>query len=254
MKYLFFDFAKDRSDSTLNLTHNVSRTLLIFTPRGMKELSVDRRKSIGKAIQQAYWRQAIMEKYRRLPAKQWYAEQGEGNLTTEQLTVLEASFAQAVPLKSGKGLKIAAYNLAYPEVKKIAESTLPGIIVTNDLGDFDARQAASPRSIGPDDPHMVERTADGMWGENIGFLSYTLNMNYYDFTADKAQTWLKTFINTPVREDRIRMMRQLHFSALASPKVVPLMSEPQVSLLRDTWTMESCPIFSSSALWRITKK
>jgi hypothetical protein len=90
-----------------------------------------------------------------------------------------------------------------------------------------------------------------MWNENIAFVSYSLSLNLYPLNRADADRWLTEFMSTEDKNERLTRLRNLHFLALRTPKVVPLLSEPQYSMVRAPWTQESCPIFSSSALWRI---
>lgn len=249
-KHRFVDYTAIDPVARINATLNVSRTLLVFTPRGLAELDEHTRFAIGEAIRRAFWEKAASERHNRLPARQWFAEQGEGNLSQAQLKELDQAFTSAPAGTSGKGLSLSVFPMQLAETQRVLSNVLPGMAIDANLGEFLKAQADGPVNHSTD-PHMIILTTDGMWNENIAFVSYSLSLNLYPLSRADADRWLTEFMSTEDKNERLTRLRNLHFLALRTPKVVSLLSEPQYSMVRAPWTQESCPIFSSSALWRI---
>ncbi len=250
-RHLLTEYVKTHSDAQVDITENFFKIMLLFTDKGMKELPESTRLGLGSVIQNTYWSKAVSPIRQNVPARQWFAEQGDGNLTADQHTALRALFAKAPKPVTGVGLKISTFPQLASEAQNLLHDVLPGLQVEADMLAYYERQEKNPKKIDAKDPQMLIIGTDALWNENISFLSYSFSMNEYPMTFAEGNSWIRKYMDTEKREIRIKMLRDLHYNALRSGKVVPLLGTPQISMVRRGWKIEHSPIFASNAIWRI---
>jgi hypothetical protein len=105
-----------------------------------------------------------------------------------------------------------------------------------------------------DMPDMILSGPDTGFLEDIGLISYTLNIGILGTTREQATVWLKDYMETIEKKERLEKLQKLHFEALIAPNVVPLVSSPYVALLRKPWKLKLPKYFANNSLWLVEKE
>jgi len=254
---IVINFSSDRPDlysdastlvpsASLVPTLDIGRLIAVFTPRGLKELSATRRIAIGKAIRDAARSVIVTGNKINTPVEQFFASYGDGSLSAEQLSQLRGIFAAVSPDTTGAGVRIALPKSMAHVAEKFKAS----------LPEADCRVDAIDYVFGEADgePHVYLISTDTGWTEDLGLLSYSVNMKVF-YPSDQAagQKWVRDYVEITDKEERLARLRDLHFKALSDPWVVPIASQAYYTLVRSPWQYHGPKLFNSGALWHLRR-
>ena len=111
----------------------------------------------------------------------------------------------------------------------------------------DLKKNMSPNEI----PDAFIAATDTGFMEDISLISYSLNAGLLGLKREERQTWLADYMATEQKSARMEKLRQLHFDALSSPVIVPLVASSYTALVRKPWKMELSELYANNQLWRI---
>lgn len=239
-------FAEKNPEFERHVTMKIRSMVVVFTERGQKELSPAERRYIGQKLGLAF-----DEIYKGIhgiePRHEFFPTMSEGGLTPEQekeLKIVRAKGLQA-PQKSFRiglikrgPLEVWAgpINKQIPQAECYIETGAPDL----------------KRDLKPEDtPHAFIASTDTGFMEDISLISYSLNAGLLGLKKSERTKWLQDYMSTDDKPKRIKKLKALHFNALASPTIVPLMGTPYAALVRKPWHMELSELFANNQLWRI---
>lgn len=245
-------FSKIDQNATLHSTINIRMFVLSYTAKGIKTLSSEERFLIGQKFKSIV-RKLKIGKGGYESSDQFFPVFGEGSLSKENEMVLASKFASL-----DDGINVEAKNLKLgfirlgdtSDLEKSLKVTFPK------LKTFETSRLALNKMAteDPDMPEMVLSGPDTGFLEDIGLISYTLNIGILGMTREQAALWLKDYMDTIEKKERLAKLQRLHFEALIEPNVVPLVSSPYVALVRKPWTLKLPKYFANNSLWLVEKK
>lgn len=236
------------SNSTLHTSMNIRSFVLAFTERGRAELSAAERFAIGKKIRDSLVRQFKgVNGYE--DSKQFFPPFSEGALENAELEAIDAKFDAAKDFQA-KPLRIALLRLG--DATKFIEAlkgVMPNFEISETLNSPAFTQYKSPE----DSPHMYIAGPDTGFLEDIGLISYSLNAGYFGLTKNAKTAWLRDYMDTLDKRARLKLLKDLHESALSEPVIVPLLVAPYAALAKKPWKIGLSQLYANNPLWLIQK-
>jgi hypothetical protein len=246
------DFSREFQDSVLHSTINIRMFVLNFTEQGMQKLSAQKRFLIGKSMKIVF-RNLLLGKGLYQTSDQVFPVFGEGSINPDEIKILDEVYQKANNDEKfdGSGLKLGFIRMGdisnftekikieFPKLEMLEIKSHP-IFQTNQQND--------------DAPDMVIAGPDTGFLEDIGLITYSLNAGVLGLSKKDVAPWLKTYMETTDKNERIKKLQKLHFEALMSPSVVPLVASPYVALVRKPWKLGLPKYFANNALWLVERE
>lgn len=242
-------FVQDHKDEySGHMTQKIRVSFLLFTEKGMKELSLAEREYINSNITEAF-KQIYKDKNGFNPRAEFFPQGSEGSLTKEQ-TIKLSEQNKLGSIKLNKKFKLGLVKAGDLEMwtQPIADR-LPTAEMyrENNLPEFKEYKNED------DQPHAVISATDTGFLEDISLVTYSLNAGLFGMSKVERQKWLAIYMSNDNKQARIAMIKQLHFDALMSSQLVPLMSFPYTALVRKPWKLELSDLYANNQFWRIKK-
>lgn len=241
------DFSREVSNSKLHTTMNIRSFVLVFTKRGLTELSQSQRVAIGKKVKEAFLK-GFKDASGYQESFQYFPSFADGGLAKDEVAELQDRQNKAdAPLP--KGLKLVAVRVGDKEkFVNMFKDVLPE-------GDVDV---GSPPEFTkydrPEDmPHMFLGGPDTGFLEDIGLISYSLSAGIFGMTKAEREIWLSKYMTITSKEERLEKLHALHKQVLTEPVIIPLMVAPYVALIKKGWALDFPQYYGNSPLWLIRK-
>jgi len=242
-------YAKEHEDDiNTHVTMTIRNTLLTFTDRGLKELTVEKRQKIGQTIR-ASFAKVYSSKMGYQVSHEFFAPTADGGLGERQAQIIQKYSEASDPIlekfnltfiKSGDaGLWEEAVKDAVPNAVFKKDIRLPDLTVYEN---------------GDEKPHAFIATTDSGYFEDINLISYSLNVGFFGLTKDQKKEWLVKYMSIENKEERLRLLSELHFEALDRVVLVPLVIAPFVALSTKEWKMELSQLFANNQLWLLKRQ
>jgi hypothetical protein len=237
------DYAKMNPGNNLHSTINIRTFMLLFTNSGLEKLTKEERFYLGTEIKSIF-----KEHYKSSPTfketEQFFPIFGEGSIDETQLKQLN-SILTSVKLSGlfAKKLSLKLIRLGdATSLSKNISDKFPSISIATGTNTFE------------DKPDIFISGPDTGFFEDITLISYSLNAGHLGLSKEESAIWLKDYMETTEKEDRLKKLRKLHFEALMKPSVVPLMSAPYVALARKPWVPKLSKYFANNPLWQVERE
>ncbi len=239
-------YAREQNDSNLHITMNIRSYILIFTERGLKELTQQQRHSIGKKVQTAF-RSVNENRAGYEKSEQFFPSFGDGALKETDLQDLrkqsEISSETRIP-----NLKMTLIRLG--ELKTLEEAfkkQIPNL----DVSEGKNAPAFSVYKNKNEMPHMFIGGPDTSFTEDISLISYTVGAGFFGMSKLEQTRWLTKYSSINDKDERMALLRKKHKEAILTGTLVPLMVSPYVALVRKPWTLELSQFFADNPLWLV---
>ncbi len=227
-------------------TMKIKNFVLIFTDEGRKKLSLEQRRWLGEKI-----RESFLEIYSGTPgyqsSREFFPALSEGGLSDLQRQELERINEALKPVNLPP-LRIALLKAG--DIDQWAKPILhrvPGLDLFLSRIIPDLHTYSHPSEM----PAAVIAGTDTGFMEDINLISYSLNAGYLGLKKSERAGWVKRYMETPSKEERIESLRDLHFAALRNADIVPLVISPFVALSRKPWRMELPELYANNQLWLV---
>lgn len=240
--------ANRMKNATLHTTANIRSIVLVFTERGLKELSADQRLTIGNKV-----REALVPYFKTLPgyevAAQFFPSYSEGALSDEvvkKLSQLSASKLESLD----KPLKMTVVRVGdISAFRSLLKEKLPTIQV----GEGQNVPAFSKYANESEMPHMFIGGPDTGYSEDISLISYALVSGTFGMNSKERSAWLAKYMAEPEKENRLKLLRQIHEASIREGVLVPLLACPYTALAQNGWQIGLSQLFANNPIWLIKK-
>lgn len=228
------------------LTQKIRCHLLIFTEKGIQNLTVDERRYIAQKV-----RMAFTEIYGRSPGfetrEEFFPSLGEGGLSDEMISQIHRlnkiggnkpknNFKLGLIRRGGIESWSIPIHKYLPQAQSYFEDNAPDL----------------KRNLKSDDiPEAFIVSTDTGFMEDIGLISYSLNAGLLGLKKSDRSDWLAKYMTTENKKERLSQLKALHFEALASPWIVPLMASPYSATVRKPWQIKLSDLYANNQLWHI---
>lgn len=239
-------FANSDADVQMHATMKIRNFVLVFTEQGKQKLSLKQRRSLGAKV-----RDAFKEIYENRPgfhaSEEFFPALGEGGLSKDQqaemdkiMAAIESTDLPAVRISLLKSGDMEFWSV--PINRRVPNAKISLGKVIPDLHDYAA---------GEEVPDAFIAATDTGFMEDIGLISYSLNAGYLGLPKSERAGWVKRYMDSTSKEERIESLRTLHFNALREAAIVPLVISPFVALARKPWRMELSELYANNQLWLV---
>jgi len=239
-------YASSHSDVQAHATTKIKNIILVFTDNGRKKMGLEQRRWLGQQV-----REAFLEAYGTTLGYQgsleFFPTLGEGGLSAlqrkeldEVLNTLKPTDLPPVRISLLKAGNIEQWS--EPILKRVKAADLFLDRVIPDLHEY-----KNPSEM----PDAFIAATDTGFMEDINLISYSLNAGYLGLKKSERAGWVKEYMEMPSKEERIAVLRDLHFNALHNADIVPLVISPFVALARKPWRMELSELYANNQLWLV---
>jgi hypothetical protein len=244
-----FALSKSEANSVLHSTANIRTFALFFTERGMRELTLEQRLSIGSKVKTALSRHFLS-----LPgyevANQFFPSHGDGAI---DLSIARSLAERTSSIQSFDGKKISISVVRAGDVatyKRLIEQALPEASVI----EGNVPPAFEKYASGEDMPLAFIGAPDTGFNEDISLISYSLTSGIFGLEPEQRQKWLADYMSLGEKNRRITKLKALHENALKDALFVPMFSSPYVALARSGWRIELSKLLANNPLWLLRKQ
>ena len=102
-------------------------------------------------------------------------------------------------------------------------------------------------------PDMFFGTTDSAWAENISLLGYNFESGLFSIPGLDSNKWLQDYITIGSKEQRMGVLRKLHYDVLQNATIVPLEVTPFFSLIKAGWKLNQSKIMIGTELWALRR-
>ena len=180
-----------------------------------------------------------------LPTQQFFQAMSDGALNEEQLEEIQKLRLFSSHPKFSKQIELALpherYELSKTKFDEIDEIKLLDI---QDNSIFFSKEKH---------PELFRVQTDTAWAENISLLGYGFEMGHFRVPTLDPEEWMRDYIHTENREDRIKKLNQLHFDVLRNASIVPIEAAPYYIVAKKKWTINQSRLFAGTSLWQMRK-
>ncbi len=246
-------FARLHPEFNLFKSMNIQEMLLVFTERGLKNLSKDRRLYIGRMVREAF-RDIYKPASGYEEVSEFFPNLGGGGLDATQKKKLAALFVPADANRANKRpdtkIKLGLIRRGDTAIWQSAiQKYLPEANVYNETHVPDFRTYPSLDDM----PHAFIASTDTSFMEDINLISYSLNAGLLGLTKPERAKWIAHYMSINDRDARMRELQKLHFDALTEPVIVPLVASPYTALARKPWRIDLSQFYANNQLWLIKR-
>ena len=240
-------FSKANSQSKLHQTLDIKTYVAVYTEKGIRRFSTEKRLGIGKKLKRIF-----LEDYKSVsaykPTDQFFPAYGDGGLTKNYQALYRDIYKAIDEVKDSTGVHISILGGGslkgfVPTIKK----ALFKVTQDNNVPTFKTYSKES------EIPDIFLVATDVGFMEDIGLITYSMNAGLFGLKKEDGQKWLKQYMEILDKEERLKKLRALHFKALSEGILVPLVSAPYVALARKPWRMELPQIYANNPLWLVKK-
>lgn len=239
-------FVQTHSNFENHLTQKIRLHLLVFTEKGIKNLNMDERVYISQKV-----RSGFREIYGSSPGfesrSEFFPSLGEGGLTKHQKDNVDVFNKQPgiKPLKPFKlglmkrgGIESWSVPLskALPDAQTYFEDNVPDLKKNLKYEDY---------------PEAFIVSTDTGFMEDISLISYSLNAGFLGLTKADRDVWISKYMATLDKSTRLDKLKELHYSALTTPWIVPLVASPYSATVRKPWKIKLSDLYANNPLWQI---
>jgi hypothetical protein len=243
-------FASQHKGINIHSTYPIHLYLVAFTTRGLKRFSDEERIKIGEAIKNLFlFLHSNEPEYK--PVNEIFPVFGEGSLNKEQVNEVINKYNN-IDEKKILGKKIVGWDLysaiinkseilkkILPRLKLISIHKIPGLV------NYELEKI--------EEPDFSIRRCDVGFQEDIGLLSYYFSTDFFYLRGEEGKKWLEKYTSIPLKEERLNILRDLHYKTLITGSVVPIAMTPYAAIVRKPWKINFSKYHANNPIWRIQK-
>lgn len=231
----------DKSVGNIHQTENIHLTALFFTARGLKNFSPAERLKIGTIVKLAILRNQKPGTWS--PAEQYLPRFGEGALSQDQILSLRSLIAASAHEPVKKSAVFGVYPSKLDYFRKILDGELH-IQVEPTKG--------RPPWLEPEDrqPDLYFSMGDSTFFESLSLLHYNFEQGTFLDRGD-GMAWLQSYLKVESKKNRIDLIRELHYRALANGRIIPVLAEPYYAVSRKPLSPNFSKFYAGSPFWKL---
>lgn len=235
------------SDVQIHSTLPIQLHAVMFTQRGLQELTSVQRIALGSKIKSRYLQEFTKEALR--PTDQVFPALGEGELQPAEAQQVSKLYHEA----ASRPLPAGSYEIAVAPSDEEAFRRVLGADASPQ-GTVQVRvfQKAPWTVAIKEQPHAYVATQDSAFYEDISMVSYGLQHGF--LWAANANAWIEKYISTDAKEARMDQLRELHLQSLLRGQVVPIGVASYRAAARAPWQMNFPQYFAGSPLWMLKRR
>ena len=229
-------------------TLKIRNKFIYATKKGMEELSLEERLSFAKIAKEVARKYYMTIKGYEV-TDQYFPVSSESALNKDEEKRLIEIYATKAKNINGKGISFSMSKFVeFNTITETLKQAMPELEFKEPLSLINKNDVSKEKIS-----HFSFATTDTSFQEDIGLISYNMNIGRFGLTKKEGEAWLKDYMETDNKEERLTKLRKLHFNALASGKLIPLVSSPYIAVVRKAWKLHFSELFANNQLWKIRK-
>ncbi len=243
------NLASKSKEIDLHVSQAICLLVLQFLPNS-ERLTQDLKHQIGALVRRAFAKKYEGNNYGRVSTEEFFVPLGEGGLSPSQKAELADIAAKYESLDSmdASDLVIQVTKGSGKRATDILSPFLKGVKIV------EGRNGFSPKNDTGLVPDMVLFGTDSSGIEDITLLSYSLASGLLPYPMAENKAWLQRYTFIEDKDQRLQLLRQLHFDMLTKPTVVPISAMPYFAAARKPWKLNFSELFAGGELWRIERQ
>lgn len=221
-----------------------------YTKTG-KKLPIETRRRIFACINHTIKKNINNDPTGRSATIQVLPPSAEGNLSLEQIRLIEAEIEKYSHECNVTGIRIAVPQFLLEFYKHFldAENNKFKMVGYPDIEKFE-------NTNDDDVPELTILGVDVASIEDINFISYAVKNGILVPSGNQVPAqWLKQYFDTPEKSDRLAMLQKIHFVTVwEDPSIIPFSIRPFVSVIDSKWSTDFSKLFPNDPFWKIKIK
>ena len=229
----------------------IQMELAYITEKGKKRIPPERRVAFAKSLQKAFHDHYKSREGYRGVREFFAASKGGQGLSRESEARLRDAFQGVAMEQSGEGIFLGIFKSkegGLEEYSMLAKKSMPGLRIEQGKG-----LPAFTKLVDEDMPDYMIVNTDSGFLEDIGLLSYTMNAGYFGLSSQEGKAWLKDYMDTTDKKERLRKLDRMHAKSLTEGLMIPLIAAPYVAVVKKPWKMHFSPLFANNQFWKIRR-
>ena len=223
---------------------------VMFTQKGIKRISEENRFILAKKIKNIF-----LEKLSGLkaynPINQYFLSFGEGAVSNNQ----EQEFInklESAPSQLTTKNKIKGEYFLFSDMRETLSKELNTIFTNLDV--VQGKNYPGREKNFNNLPDFYIAGVDSGFHEDISLVSFAISMDAFGLGEEKGKQWLDKYVQIENKQERIVMLRELHYLALVKGYFIPLISSSVTAIIRKGWSFDFSKTQVSLPLWKIQKE
>jgi hypothetical protein len=231
------------SNFNVHETLPIRLLLIMFSESALKKFSVQQRfvsaLAVGNAFREKFGMQGGTL------TSQFFQALSDGSLTNDELKTIsrvrkEASTQTKNPMVYG----------ALPRHFERLQNNF-----TNDSNVIIKKVEQSPFSLPKTErPDLFVATNDAAWTENISLIGYNIEVGTFTLPNIDLSEWLQNYISISEKDQRIKVLRELHLKMLMNASFVPIEAAPYYAAAHKPWVFNQSKLAAGTDLWMMRKQ
>ena len=242
----------DLNKNNLHETIHIQTAVAYITDKGKKRVPLKKRLSFAKALQKGFHDHFCIKEEGCRPTKQFFLPLIGGFFPNDDDATLQKVMDSVKIDASGVGIELGIYDSNPTELKeyiRAAKSYMPNLNAEKAKG-----IPAFAKLKDSDIPDYIIVFTDSGFLDSISLLSYTINTGIFGFPKKEGKAWLKDYMNTEGKLNRMKKLRAMHLQSLTQAWMIPLYRTPYVAIARHPWKMHLPELFANNPFWKIRKE
>jgi hypothetical protein len=220
-------------------TYNLKISAIFFSQKAISDFTVDERFFISSSLIE------VLNKARckfNVDTLEYFQDFSEGNLTNEQLKIIENLRNTSKKVNFKRKPKIA--------VSKAFESRWSGFFEKYPMFEKEVIETSAVQIPMERRMDVYPLTVDVAFNSSPSLLSYALKEGFFGPYGAKTDIWFKNYVDS-VKKDRLVKLNDLHFNALKNCFLYPVTKAPYIAISRKPWSIHINKFFAATNLWQI---
>lgn len=233
---------KHPSTTVLHSSLDIRIFMLRFSKSALEKVGEAERFSLGPALVQSIRKEFEAAKTLKI-TEQIVPAYGEGSLSDDQLRAIAGKVNSRTLFDKQKPWRV--YLMRLPNVHRFKNAVK---VILPNAQFFDSNERTLP-NWGDDDVDLMISGPDMGYVEDIALYSYALKAGILRASGG-ADRWLSQYMSTELKEDRIRLIQDLHRQNLEGGWAFPIFASPYVAMARKPWEITIPKMFANHPLWQ----
>jgi len=234
-------FFRDSKSAEIHETLPLKLSIIRFSPSALRNFSIDQRLYAGLHAIEVFKRKIKYPDGK--PTVQFFQALSDGALTEDQLKELKQQRENIAAPRFERqiGIKVLSSYMSflYDELKKYPEFSV-------------SETKTSVISLAPENrPDMYVVTTDSAWTEDFNLIGYHFHEQTFLLPGMDPDAWLKNYIETSDKTERIAKLNRLHFELLKNVIFIPYHVSPYFAVARKPWHLNQSNLSAGTCLWRL---
>lgn len=232
----------DKERSNIHTSIPISTHLMVFSQEAIEKFSAEQRFFVGKIFSELTKTKFIF--FEAQATETFFSKHSNGGLSDVQEAMLKNK-------RNNNGRPVFKHPIEIGVSEALAElftKLLPEY--SNEVKFIGLKTLSIDLKIS-DRPHVIIMPNDSSWLEDMGLIGYNLNLEVFKIFGITKDAWIKNYLSKENKEDRNKMLQDLHYENLINAYIYPFLVSPYFAVIKKPWVFNMSTLHAGTELWNI---